>query len=177
VNLLVALAMQAIKTYLSNATVMVAPQQLPALFYRPAAVFVTLHSSAGQLRGCRGTLEPVERSLAEAIIHTAIASAVDDPRFQPVSLPEVDDLQVKVDVLSPLEPVHDISLLDEKIYGVVIRSQKRRAVLLPDIAVVDSVPKQLALVRQKAGLQPDEPAELYRFTVTRYRADTPMERL
>jgi AMMECR1 domain-containing protein len=84
---------------------------------------------------------------------------------------EIEGLDIKVDVLSELEPVSDTSELDEKIYGVVIKSDYRRALLLPDIAAVDSVPRQLELVRRKAGIGPDEPAELYRFTVTRYTKD------
>jgi hypothetical protein len=81
---------------------------------------------------------------------------------------ELPGLQVKVDVLSPLEPVADIEQLDEKVYGVFIQAGYRRALLLPDIPSVDSVPRQLELVRRKAGLLPQEPAELYRFTVKRY---------
>ena len=111
---------------------------------------------------------PTKPTLAEAIIHTTIASAIDDPRFPPMTFAELEGLQIKVDVLSAMEPVFDTSTLDEKVYGVLIRSGSRRALLLPDIAAVKSVPHQLELVRRKAGLSPDEPAELYRFTVTRY---------
>ena len=123
----------------------------------------------GMLRGCRGTIAPTERTLAEAIIKTAIASATDDPRFPPMTPAETDGLDIKVDVLSPMEPVSDTGQLDEKVYGVLIQAGYRRALLLPDIAAVDSVPRQLELVRKKAGLGPDEPAELFRFTVTRYQ--------
>jgi AMMECR1 domain-containing protein len=82
---------------------------------------------------------------------------------------ELEGLDVKIDVLSPMEPVADINQLDEKIYGVFIQSGHQRALLLPDIPAVDSVARQLQLVRHKAGLSADEPAELYRFTVTRYQ--------
>jgi AMMECR1 domain-containing protein len=88
-----------------------------------------------------------------------------------MSTDELDGLDVKVDVLSDMEPVTDTGELDEKKYGVVIKSGYRRALLLPDIAAVESVPHQLELVRRKAGIGPDEPAELYRFTVTRYSMD------
>jgi AmmeMemoRadiSam system protein A len=137
----------------------------------PRAVFVSLYSADSSLRGCRGTISPVESNLAEAIIRSAIASAVDDPRFPPMTASEIPGLQVKIDVLSPLEPVNDLECLDEKTYGVMIQAGNRRAVLLPDIAVVNSVSHQLELVRRKAGLSPDEPAELFRFTVARYEED------
>ncbi len=168
----IALAHKTIKTYLETEQIIPSPDPLPETMTEPGAVFVSLHSANGQLRGCRGTITPTKPTLAEAIIHTAIASATDDPRFPPMSIDEMEGLQIKVDVLSPMEPVSDISTLDEKIYGVLIQSGRHRAVLLPDIAAVDSVSRQLELVRHKAGLSPDEPADLYRFTVTRYSADS-----
>ena len=86
-----------------------------------------------------------------------------------MTLAETEGLDIRVDVLSPMEPVSDVGQLDEKKYGVLIQSDYHRALLLPDIHAVDSVDRQLELVRKKAGLGPDEPAELYRFTVTRYK--------
>jgi hypothetical protein len=167
----ITLAYQAIETYLTTGRIILPPEPLPAEMAEPAAVFVSLHTGDGQLRGCRGTIAPTQPNLAEAIIHTAIASAIDDPRFPPMTTAELPGLDVKVDVLSPMEPVTDMSKLDEKIYGVFIQSGYRRALLLPDIALVDSVPHQLELVRRKAGLGPDEPAELYCFTVARYQEE------
>jgi len=167
----VELAHTAIKTYLETGQIMAPPAPLPKNMAEPGAVFVSLHSATGRLRGCRGTIVPTRPNLAEAIIHTAIASATDDPRFPPMVLSEMEGLQIKVDVLSQMEPVTDINTLDEKIYGVLIESGSRRALLLPDIEAVKSVPHQLELVRRKAGLLPDEPATLYRFTVTRYSMD------
>ena len=170
-NAFVALAYQAIENYLKKGQTVAPPEPLPDDMVEPRAVFVSLHTGEGLLRGCRGTISPTEANLAEAIINTAIASATDDPRFPPMLAGELDGLDVKVDVLSELEPVSDETELDEKIYGVVVKSGYRRALLLPDIAAVDSVPRQLELVRRKAGIGPHEPAELYRFTVTRYTMD------
>jgi AmmeMemoRadiSam system protein A len=165
----VALAYQAIETYLQTGQVASPPDPLPPEMAQPGAVFVSLHAADGMLRGCRGTLAPTEPNLAEAIIQTAIASATDDPRFPSMTASELTGLDVKVDVLSEMEPVIDVSQLDEKIYGVVVKSGYRRALLLPDIESVDSVPRQLELVRRKAGIGPHEPVELYRFTVARYQ--------
>ncbi len=166
------LAHKAIKIYLEMGQIILTPKPLPENMTDPAAVFVSLHAADDQLRGCRGTITPTKPNLAEAIIHTAIASATDDPRFPPMTLAEMEGLQIKVDVLSSMESVSDESSLDEKIYGVLIEADNRRALLLPDISAVKSVPHQLELVRRKAGLSPDEPANLYRFTVTRYSKDS-----
>lgn len=163
------LARGAIESYLDTGQVIDPPEPLPEEMAEPGAVFVSLHLANGLLRGCRGTITPTEPNLAQAIIKTAIASATDDPRFMPMSPAETEGLDIKIDVLSPMEPVSDISQLDEKKYGVLIQSGKRRGLLLPDIAAVNSVSHQLELVRQKAGIGPDESAELYRFTVTRYQ--------
>lgn len=165
----VALAYQAIETYLKTGRPLAPPMPLPDDMVKPAAVFVSLHLADDRLRGCRGTITPTQPNLAEAIIHTAIASAIDDPRFSPMTASELPGLKVKVDVLSPMERVVDIGHLDEKIYGVFIQSGYRRALLLPDIAAVDSVSRQLELVWRKAGLSPHEPAELFCFTVARYQ--------
>ena len=167
----VKLAYHAIETYLKTGETTNPPDPLPENMGEPGAVFVSLHTADGRMRGCRGTNTPTEPNLAEAIIHTAIASATDDPRFPPMIFSEIEGLDVKVDVLSELEPVPDMSELDEKVYGVLIKSGYRRALLLPDIATVDSVPRQLELVRLKGGIGPEEPAEFFRFTVTRYTKD------
>lgn len=168
----IALAHQAVKTYLETGHIILPPEPLPDNMAAPAAVFVSLYSADGQLRGCRGTIVPTKPNLAEAIIHTAITSATDDPRFPPLVMAELPGLKIKLDVLSPMEPVSDISTLDEKLYGVLIQSGKRRALLLPDIEAVTSVAHQLEVVRRKAGLSADEPVNLYRFTVTRYQRDS-----
>lgn len=164
----ITLAHRAIEAYLKTGQIIAAPAPLPDNMAVPNPLFVSLHSADGALRGCRGTLTPTQTNLAETIIQTAIASAVDDPRFTPMRPDELEGLDVKIDLLSPMEPVTDINELDEKVYGVLIQAGQRRALLLPDIPMVDSVSHQLELVRRKAGLSPHEPAQLYRFTVTRY---------
>ncbi len=169
------LAQESIITYLATGQFLATPSPLPPALQPPGAVFVTIYSAAGQLRGCRGTITPTEPTLAEAIIKTAVASAVDDPRFPPMTLADTAGMQLKIDLLSPMEPVTDVATLNEKIYGVLIQSGRRRGLLLPDIDAVLNVPHQLQLVRRKAGLGPNEPAELFRFTVTRFQADTPWE--
>jgi AmmeMemoRadiSam system protein A len=167
----IVLAHQTIETYLTTGQITVPPVPLPDNMAEPGAVFVSLHLANGKLRGCRGTITPIQPNLAEAIIYTAIASATDDPRFPPMTTAELDGLDVKIDILGPLEPVNDLCQLNEKIYGVFIQSGHCRALLLPDIAAVESVPHQLELVRRKAGLSLEEPAELYRFMVTRYQEE------
>ncbi len=133
-----------------------------------AGVFVSLHKN-GSLRGCIGTFEPQEASVAEEIVANAISSATHDPRFLPVRPDELGALEYSVDVLTPPEPVDGPEALDPKRYGVIVESGWRRGLLLPDLEGVNTVKEQLEICRQKAGIGPDEPVRLYRFEVKRYR--------
>ncbi len=133
-----------------------------------AGVFVSIHKH-GALRGCIGTFEPQQRNVAEEIITNAISSATRDPRFDPVTPDELEDLDYSVDVLTRPEPVDDESALDAKKYGVIVGAGWRRGLLLPDLEGVDTVEEQIDICRQKGGISPDEPVQLYRFEVKRYK--------
>ena len=76
-----------------------------------AASFVSL-KKGGNLRGCIGTVLPARSSLAEEVMENAVSAATRDPRFEPVTEDELDDISVSVDVLTEPEEVDDISSLD-----------------------------------------------------------------
>ena len=144
------------------------PGELTPEMSERAGVFVSIHEH-GQLRGCIGTFEPVQANVAEEIIANAISSATRDPRFPPVTADELGDLEYKVDILTQPEPVKDVSELDAKRYGVIVGSGFRRGLLLPDLEGVDSVEEQISICRLKAGIDPNEPVDLYRFEVRRFK--------
>lgn len=132
-----------------------------------AGTFVSLHRY-GQLRGCIGTIEATRDNVAQEIIGNAIAAASRDPRFPPLRPEELGELEVKVDVLTPPEPISGPEELDPRRYGVIVQSGWRRGLLLPDLEGVDTVEYQVAIARRKAGIGLDEPVQLYRFEVKRY---------
>lgn len=132
-----------------------------------AGVFVSL-KKRGELRGCIGTFQPTRENLAEEIVSNAISAASRDPRFPPVSLEELDELEISVDVLSDPEPVEDVSQLDPRRYGVIVQSGGRLGLLLPDLEGVNTVEEQLEIARRKAGIGQHEPIHIYRFTVERH---------
>jgi AMMECR1 domain-containing protein len=103
------------------------------------------------------------------VIRNAVAAATRDPRFPAIQETELDRLQIAVDILHPSEAVADEAQLDPRRFGVILQSGRKRAVLLPDLEGIVTVAAQLAAVRAKAGLEPDEPVELRRFEVTRYQ--------
>ena len=143
------------------------PGELPEEMQGRAGVFVSLHKR-GALRGCIGTLSPTEPNIACEVVRNAISAATQDPRFPPVSPEELDELEISVDVLSPAEKVETLQELDPRVYGVIVECGWRRGLLLPDLPSIDTPEHQVDIARRKAGIAPDEPIELSRFTVTRY---------
>ena len=168
---LVMLAAEAIGTFLSEQRVIEPPDTLfvgmPDARV-PASVFVCLKRE-GELRGCVGTTEPAQGTLAKEVIENAIGSATRDPRFAPVQQSELGDLEISVDVLGSTEPVLDLSGLDHRRYGIIVRSGTRHSVLLPDIEGINSVAEQVEVARKKAGLGATDPIEIRRFEVKRYK--------
>ncbi len=124
------------------------------------ASFVTL-TIGGSLRGCIGALEPYQ-PLAEDVREHAVAAALEDPRFPPVSAEEVDSIEIEVsrltfpkdltytdaeDLLGRLHPHTD---------GVILRDGFRRATFLPQ--VWEKIPDKaefLANLCYKMGEPPD----------------------
>ena len=165
---LVRLAKKVVETYVKEGKVF-KPQKLTLKMRERAGVFVSIHHKSGELRGCIGTFEPQQANVAEEIITNAISAATRDPRFSPITPGELKDLDYSVDVLSTPEPVADKSQLDPKKYGVIVECGWRRGLLLPDLEGVDSVDYQIDICRQKGGISPHEPVNLYRFEVRRYK--------
>jgi hypothetical protein len=55
------------------------------------------------------------------------------------------------------------------VYGLVVRSNGKQGVLLPDLEGVDSIEDQIRICRDKGKIADDEPIEMYRFRVDRFR--------
>jgi AmmeMemoRadiSam system protein A len=133
--------------------------------------FVSLHKTDGSLRGCIGTIEPYERNLAEEISKNAVSAAFHDNRFNPVTLEEMNDIELSVDVLTVPEEIHDLDDLDPLIYGVIVTDNKyHRALLLPSIPTIDAIDQQIEIVKRKAGLSEvnNDRLTFFRFTSNRY---------
>lgn len=163
----VALARQSLEHYLVRREYLTEPVGLPAELAGQAGVFVSL-KKRGQLRGCIGTFGPTRPTIAAEIIHNAVSAATQDPRFPPVSLAELPEIDISVDILSAPERVDSLDDLDPRKYGVIVRRGRRSGLLLPDLEGVDTVEEQVGIAMQKAGISPEEEIELYRFAVVRY---------
>lgn len=163
-----ALAREAIKIYLEKGEVLRPPAVLSDEMRERHGVFVSLKIN-GRLRGCIGTFEPASSSVAEEVIFNAINAATEDPRFMPVTLSELEHIDISVDILSSPERIKSTNELGTERYGVIVKSGHKRGLLLPDIEGVNSVEQQVDIARSKAGIADDEPIELFRFEVRRYK--------
>lgn len=164
----VAVARSAIRSYLATGAM---PEPTPAPDDPPpCGVFVSLHEPAapghaeGPLRGCIGTVRPREQSVRGEIARAAVSAAVSDPRFPPLQLGEVDDLDVTVYLLGVPEPIDGLDDLDPERYGVIVNgSNGRTGLLLPAIPGITTAEEQVGIARSKAGLSPTDSIRLSRF--------------
>ena len=164
----VQLARKTIETFVRTGEKIKVPDGLPQEMYdRQAGTFVSIKENGG-LRGCIGTIQAVQASIAEEIINNAISAAVRDPRFYPIEPEELDKLTISVDVLGETERIDSPDELDVQRYGVIVTKGYKRGLLLPNLEGVDTVEEQIAIAKDKAGISAQEEVELERFEVVRH---------
>lgn len=139
---LVRLARRAIETKLKTGET-IKPEESSPRFQEPCGVFVTLNkivNGSHSLRGCIGFPTPV-LPLAEAVIDSAISAAMRDPRFNQVTLKEMDSIVIEVSVLTPPEVI-EVERPDkypEKVDvgrdGLIVSRGSHKGLLLPQVPV------------------------------------------
>lgn len=129
-------------------------------FKEKRGVFVSLHKH-GDLRGCIGHPYP-DMPLGEAIVDSAICAATGDPRFYPVKIEELKELEIEVTVLTPIEEIiaKPKDLAKEIVvgkHGLIVKKGMRSGLLLPQVPVEQGwdVEEFLTHTCMKAGLPPD----------------------
>ncbi len=134
----------------------------PPEFEKNTGVFVTINRYPSlELRGCIGYPEPVY-PLKEAIVKAAYG-ATRDPRFNPLSGEELDEVVVEVSILTPpsLIKVKDPKEYLKKVKigrdGLIAERGPYRGLLLPQVPVEWNweVEEFLSQTCMKAGLTPD----------------------
>lgn len=184
---LVKLSRQAIEHFLRFKIKTPPPKDSPMTLQAKSRVFVTLNTfENGQksLRGCIGYPEPT-LPLVEATIDAAINSAVNDPRFPPVSYGEMKNILVEVTVLTLPElirvtdPRQYLSKIEVGGDGLIVEQGYLRGLLLPQVPVEWNWDAEefLSNCCMKAGLLPDawfEPnTKVYKFQGVIYAEETP----
>lgn len=164
----VQLARKAVEAYVRSREVLEVPQDLPEEMYSDrAGAFVSIKEN-GSLRGCIGTIQATQSSIAEEIIGNAISASSRDYRFSPIEEEELDKLTISVDILGEREPIDSADDLDVLRYGVIVTKGNKRGLLLPNLEGVDTVEEQIAIAKSKAGIGMEEQVELERFEVVRH---------
>jgi AmmeMemoRadiSam system protein A len=157
--------------------------------HEDGACFVTL-TQGGGLRGCIGSLE-AHRSLLADIKGNAVAAALHDPRFPPLTREELGITEIEISLLSPLQAMDvrseadALAQLRPGIDGVVFEytpsgvlaggmgGRHYRSTYLPQVWEHFPQPRQfLASLKNKAGLPGDfwaEGVRLSRYTVTKWK--------
>ena len=132
----------------------------PETLRQPAACFVTLQHQ-GALRGCIGSIA-ARHPLVEDVAHNAWAAAFTDPRFPPLTIDELHNLELHISVLTSPKPMcfssesDLLSQLKPGIDGLIIEDQGCRGTFLP--SVWETLPKPadfLCHLKMKAGLPPN----------------------
>jgi AmmeMemoRadiSam system protein A len=131
---LLTLARRAVETYLREGRRLQRGQDFKEVAPEPRGAFVTLSErDTGALRGCIGTILPAG-PLDETVIRMAVAAAVEDPRFSPVSLEELPSLHVEISALTVPEPVPDLYAIEIGRHGLIITRGYQKGLLLPQVA-------------------------------------------
>lgn len=164
------LARATIETYVRTGKTIEIPHDLDKeMTARQAGVFVSIKED-GRLRGCIGTIQAVQPSIAQEIIANAISASTNDPRFSPIEPWELDRLVISVDVLGEKEAIDSPDFLAPDRYGVIVTKGRKRGLLLPNLEGIDTVEKQITIAKRKAGIREDESVQLERFEVIRHEA-------
>jgi len=153
-TILLEIARDAITSLVQHQQYQPSPREEKALNQR-CGCFVTIKQSE-QLRGCIGTFQS-ERPLFLEVAEMAVASASKDPRFHPLEAEELDSFSLEISVLSPLEKIDDIDLIEVGIHGIYLEKNFSRGVLLPQVATEYGWDRLTFLQQtcQKAGLPKD----------------------
>ena len=151
------------------------PDKYPDVFNESGASFVTLEKN-GNLRGCIGSVI-AHRSLFKDIVKNAHSAAFSDPRFSPLTIDELDDIEISVSILSKPQKIDfstETELLDKltpQKDGLIIRDENYQAVYLPDVwKVLPDKFEFLGSLKQKAGLPKNyfsESLEAFKFYTTK----------
>lgn len=172
------LAKKAVKNYIQDKQIVdLSEEEVPDNFLNEkAGVFVTLKRN-GELRGCVGTPKPSQNNIAEEIISSAV-SACKDPRLPAINKEEIQDLQFEVyileepehfcDIEPQEEPEEKIKELNPKKEGILVKTDTKSALLLPDLEGLTTPMEQLNAALKKAGINSQEKYKILKFEAQKY---------
>jgi AmmeMemoRadiSam system protein A len=141
-------------------------EQYPEL-QKPSGAFVTIYV-ADELRGCLGEID-AQRPMLETVLACARRVPVADYRFEAVREDELLQMEFKISLLSPLEPLARPDEIEVGRDGLYVRYEGHGGLLLPDVPLEYGWDRA-TFVRhlwRKAHIDPNVPWEatlVWRFT-------------
>jgi MEMO1 family protein len=133
-KVLLEIARNSIDSYLTNnRKPNIDPVRLSENLKTKAGAFVTL-TKKGNLRGCIGRFTG-DSPLYQIIQDMAVASAVNDYRFDKVSIPEMKEIDIEISVLSPLKKIKSIDEIVMGKHGIYITKGMQSGTFLPQVAI------------------------------------------
>lgn len=146
-----------------------------------AASFVTLNLRH-RLRGCIGSLQ-AHRPLAEDVVWNAVSAGFEDPRFEPLTVPEFRDSEIEISVLSQPAPMDFrdegdlLAQLRPGTDGLILESAGRRGTFLPKVwESLDTPESFLTGLKVKAGLPREywsDDLKVWRYTTETFGGPVP----
>ncbi len=117
--------------------------------------FVTLTQN-GALRGCIGFIQAME-PLWQTVSKMARKAALNDPRFCPLGVEELNETRIEVSVLSPMRIISGASEIEVGVHGLWLTRGGFSGLLLPQVASEHDWDSQTFLEQTcvKAGLPPN----------------------
>lgn len=148
---LLALARATLEGYLKTGRIREYVTEHPELVKRSGA-FVSLHNGE-DLRGCIGILSS-DGELYRTVQRCVLSAALEDSRFHQVTEEEIGDLTIEISVLSALERITDVQVIEMGRHGLMISLGGSRGLLLPQVASKYNWDREtfLAQTCRKAGL-------------------------
>jgi AmmeMemoRadiSam system protein A len=134
----------------------------------PRGAFVTIRMGR-DLRGCIGFIVS-DRPLGEVVAEVAAKAALEDPRFPPMTMSELECATLEISALTPLKEIGGIDEIEVGRDGLLIELGRFRGLLLPQVATEQGWSREEFLdhTARKAGLPPkawnDPAARIYRFS-------------
>ncbi|MFC1703973.1 AmmeMemoRadiSam system protein B [Candidatus Omnitrophota bacterium] len=151
---LLKIARDSLETYIREKK-RIKPQTQDKALMQESGAFVTLEKK-GQLRGCIGRVVG-DTPLYQVVADYAVEAGVNDPRFPAVKEAELKDIKLEISVMTPLEKIDDVSVIEVGKHGIVMRQGFNSGLLLPQVATEYGWNRETFLQHtcQKAGLPMD----------------------
>jgi len=132
------------------------PEFSSGVLAEPHGIFVSIHK-AHDLRGCIGNVNPVG-PLCRTAAECAIAAAVGDPRFAPLTPAELPLVEFEISVLSTIDRVQNVAEIEVGLHGLLVSKKGSRGLLLPQVATAFGWDREQFLQEtcKKAGLKSDD---------------------